>query len=174
MECRIYAEDPANHFFPSPGEILSWRAPHGPGIRLDEGAYAGWTVPGDYDPLLAKLIAWGAQREETIARLERALKELQVTGIRTNATLFQKILADADFREGAIHTRWLDERLTSFFPTRAADPPSGDEALEKEIAMIAAALWHVTHAQPTNLHAQSVSRWRDDGRLEQISRAPKR
>jgi len=57
IECRIYAEDPENHFFPSPGRIIAWRPPHGPGIRLDDGVYAGWTVPGDYDPLLAKLIA---------------------------------------------------------------------------------------------------------------------
>jgi acetyl-CoA carboxylase biotin carboxylase subunit len=175
MECRVYAEDPENHFFPSPGEILSWRAPHGPGIRLDEGVYSGWTVPGDYDPLLAKLIVWGADRSETIARFERALKEMQVTGIRTNTTLFQKILADADFREGAIHTRWLDERLTSFFPARAPDSVPVGDALEKETAMIAAALWHVTQAQqPNNLPAQSVSRWRDDGRREQISRTPER
>ena len=90
MECRIYAEDPANHFFPSPGQIIAWRPPQGPGIRLDEGVYAGWTVPSDYDPLLAKLIAYGADRAETLARLKRALDELQVTGIRTNAGLFLK------------------------------------------------------------------------------------
>jgi len=68
MEVRLYAEDPENNFFPSPGKILSRRAPSGPGIRLDEGVYSGWTVPMDYDPLLAKLIAWGNSREETIAR----------------------------------------------------------------------------------------------------------
>lgn len=173
MECRIYAEDPENHFFPSPGEIISWRPPQGPGIRLDEGVYSGWTVPGDYDPLLAKLIAWGGERRETVARLERALKELLVTGIRTNATLFQRILADSDYREGAIHTRWLDERLTSFLPARARDAESLAETIEKEVAMITAALWHVTQAKkPTDLPAQMPSRWRDDGRREQISRTP--
>ena len=175
MECRIYAEDPENHFFPSPGEIITWRAPHGPGIRVDEGVYSGWTVPGDYDPLLAKLIAWGADRSETIARLERALKELQVTGIRANAILFQKVLADADFREGSIHTRWLDERLTSFFPARAPDSVADGDAHEKEAAMIAAALWYLTQAkQPTDRPSQSGSPWRDDGRREQISRTPER
>lgn len=173
MECRIYAEDPENHFFPSPGKIISWRPPQGPGIRLDEGVYSGWTVPGDYDPLLAKLIALGGDRRETVARLERALKELLVTGIRTNATLFQRILADSDYREGAIHTRWLDERLTSFLPARARDAESLAEAIEKEVAMITAALWHFTQArQPTDLPTQMPSRWRDDGRREQISRAP--
>ena len=73
IECRIYAEDPANNFFPSPGRIAYWRATEGPGIRLDEGVYQGWTVPGDYDPLLSKLIAWGADRGEALARMRRAL-----------------------------------------------------------------------------------------------------
>jgi acetyl-CoA carboxylase, biotin carboxylase subunit len=75
MEVRLYAEDPDNNFFPSPGKILSRHAPTGPGIRLDEGVYEGWTVPNDYDPLLSKLIAWGNSREEAIARLRPAIEE---------------------------------------------------------------------------------------------------
>ena len=75
IECRLYAEDPANNFFPSPGTILSRRAPSGPGIRLDDGVYEGFTVPTEYDPMLGKLIAWGQDRAEAIARLERALEE---------------------------------------------------------------------------------------------------
>ena len=175
MECRIYAEDPENHFFPSPGRIVSWRAPHGPGIRLDEGVYSGWTVPGDYDPLLAKLIAWGADRAEAMARLKRALEELQVAGIHTNTALFQKILASSDFQNGAIHTRWLDERLASLLSAPAQDADSPDEALRTNVAMIAAALWHVSQAKPASAHpAQSVSRWREDGRREQVTRTPDR
>jgi acetyl-CoA carboxylase, biotin carboxylase subunit len=175
MECRIYAEDPENHFFPSPGQIISWRAPHGPGIRLDEGVYSGWTVPSEYDPLLAKLIAWGADRAETLARLQRALEELEIAGIRTNTALFQKILAAANFQKGAIHTRWLDERLASLLAARAPDADSRGEALERKVAMIAAALWHVGQAKPGSEHpAQSVSRWREDGRREQVSRTPDR
>lgn len=175
MECRIYAEDPENHFFPWPGQITLWRTPHGPGIRLDEGVYAGWTVPGEYDPLLAKLIAWGADRAETLARLERALEELQITGIRTNTALFQKILADADFQNGSIHTRWLDERLASLLPASAKDSGASSETLEIKVAMIAAALWHVNQANPAGEHPpQPTSQWRDDGRREQISRTPDR
>ena len=175
MECRIYAEDPENHFFPSPGNIISWRPPHGPGIRLDEGVYSGWTVPGDYDPLLAKLIASGASRIEVIARLQRALAELEIAGIRTNILLFKKILADPDFQKGAIHTRWLDEHLASLLPARATDARGPSEALEIKVAMIAAALWHVGQAKSANEEpAQSVSRWRDDGRREQVSRTPGR
>jgi acetyl-CoA carboxylase, biotin carboxylase subunit len=174
MECRIYAEDPENHFFPSPGRIISWRPPHGPGIRLDEGVYLGWTVPGDYDPLLAKLIASGGSRAEVIARLQRALEEFEIAGIRTNTVLFQKILAAPDFQAGAIHTRWLDERLASLLPALAQDR-SLTEAIEIKVAMIAAALWHVGQAKSVREEPiQSASRWRDDGRREQISRAPDR
>src|ERR1700741_1732496 len=83
MEVRLYAEDPDNNFFPSPGKIIQWHAPSGPGIRMDEGVYVGWTVPNEYDPLLSKLIAWGNSREEAVARLRRALDEYTITGIRT-------------------------------------------------------------------------------------------
>lgn len=176
MECRIYAEDPENQFFPSPGKIISWRVPHGPGIRVDEGVYSGWTVPGDYDPLLAKLIAWGANRTETIARIERALEELQVIGIRSNTSLFQRILADPGFTQAAIHTRWLDEHLSALLDKRAPVTPPADESPEAEAAMIAAAIWQAGQArsldgQPSS---QPISRWREDGRREQISRAPER
>ena len=73
MECRIYAEDPENNYFPSPGKITSLATPEGPGIRLDSGVYEGWTVPIDYDPLLAKLVAYGENRAQVISRLTRAL-----------------------------------------------------------------------------------------------------
>ncbi len=111
IECRIYAEDPDNNFFPSPGKILSRRPPAGPGIRLDDGVAEGYTVSTEYDPLLGKLIAWGQNRAEAIARLHRALEEYTITGIKTNAGLFLRILRDPEFVRGEIFTRWLDERL---------------------------------------------------------------
>ena len=76
IECRIYAEDPDNNFFPSPGKITLLLAPSGPGIRRDSGMYEGWTVPIDYDPLLAKLIGYGTDREQATARLVRALERI--------------------------------------------------------------------------------------------------
>src|SRR5579859_5302302 len=137
MEVRLYAEDPENNFFPSPGKILSRHAPSGPGIRLDEGVYEGWTVPMEYDPLLSKLIAWGNSREETIARLRRALDEYTIMGIRTNVGLFRRILAEPEFLRGEIHTKWLDEVLARPRPPVEPARPGTEEA-----ALIAAALWH--------------------------------
>jgi acetyl-CoA carboxylase biotin carboxylase subunit len=169
MEVRLYAEDPDNNFFPSPGKILSRHAPSGPGIRLDEGVYEGWTVPNEYDPLLSKLIAWGNSREETIARLRRALDEYTVTGIKTNAGLFRRILTEPDFLRGEIHTTWLDQLLTR--KKHLAPQESGAE----EAATIAAALWQYSQSQknsaPLSAEAPS-SRWKQEARRDQLDRTP--
>jgi acetyl-CoA carboxylase biotin carboxylase subunit len=169
IEVRLYAEDPDNNFFPSPGTILSSQAPSGPGIRLDEGVYEGWTVPNDYDPLLSKLIAWGNSREESIARLRRALEEYTITGIKTNAGLFRRILSEPSFLRGEIHTRWLDQLLSRPIASAAATPPGIADA-----AAIAAALWHATQADTNaNSHnASAPSRWKLEGRSEQLDRLP--
>jgi acetyl-CoA carboxylase biotin carboxylase subunit len=178
MEVRLYAEDPDNNFFPSPGKILSRHAPSGPGIRLDEGVYEGWTVPMDYDPLLSKLIAWGNSREETIARLRRALEEYTVTGIKTNTGLFRRILAEPDFLRGEIHTKWLDELLQ-----RAPSPanlPGENSKPDRaaDAAAIAAALWHANRTEKSSGQASAgqdsslSSRWKQEGRRQQLDRLP--
>ena len=112
IECRIYAEDPDNIYFPSPGLITRLISPSGPGIRRDSGMYEGWTVPIEYDPLLAKLVGYGENREQAINRLLRALYEYFVGGIKTNTSLFRRILKDPDFRAGNIDTGFLDRLLT--------------------------------------------------------------
>src|SRR5215831_11805242 len=168
MEVRLYAEDPENNFFPSPGRILSLRVPSGPGIRLDEGVYESWTVPNDYDPLLSKLIAWGNSREETIARLRRALDEYTITGIRTNAGLFRRILEEPDFLRGEIHTRWLDEllRRPAAVSRTSGSTGSSDQADSSAAckAAIAAAIWQAEQStRPTAGAAavnQAPSRWK--------------
>src|SRR6202158_6258109 len=167
MEVRLYAEDPDNNFFPSPGKILSRRAPSGPGIRLDEGVYEGWTVPNDYDPLLSKLIAWGNSREETIARLRRALEEYTVTGIKTNAGLFRRLLTDPVFRRGEIHTKWLDELLSH---QHVNVPPQENHAADA--AAIAAALWQANQweKQSPTKDANQPSRWKQEARRDQLDR----
>jgi acetyl-CoA carboxylase biotin carboxylase subunit len=175
MELRLYAEDPENNFFPSPGKILSRHVPSGPGIRLDDGVYEGWTVPNDYDPLLSKLIAWGNSREETIARLRRALEEYTVTGIKTNAGLFRRILAEPDFLRGEIHTKWLDELLRR----RHSAAPLAEEEKESaasDAAAIAAALWQATRSysqsNASSAAGDTPSRWKLEGRRQQLDRTP--
>lgn len=170
MEVRLYAEDPDNNFFPSPGKILSRRAPSGPGIRLDEGVYEGWTVPNDYDPLLSKLIAWGNSREETLARLRRALEEYAVTGIKTNAALFRRILWEPDFLRGEIHTKWLDELLS-----RRKHATHRNDGGAADAAAIAAALWQTMQSHRNSRPSSSAneeSRWKLEGRREQLDRTP--
>jgi acetyl-CoA carboxylase biotin carboxylase subunit len=174
IECRIYAEDPDNNFFPSPGKIVDCRVPTGPGIRLDEGIYAGWTVPNEYDPMLGKLIAWGSDRGEALARMGRALEEYYASGIKTNVSLFRRILASADFQKGAIYTRWLDDFLSA---EPAAKSAGGDEEeLHAEhAAAIAAFLWHTTLMGGGNASekpAYSESRWKTESRREQVNREP--
>jgi acetyl-CoA carboxylase biotin carboxylase subunit len=120
IECRVYAEDPDNNFFPSPGQITRLISPSGPGIRRDSGMYEGWTVPMEYDPLLAKLIGYAETREQAIQRLERALYEYFVGGIKTNISLFRRILKDPDFRTGKIDTGFLDRLLKRATPERDA------------------------------------------------------
>jgi acetyl-CoA carboxylase biotin carboxylase subunit len=111
IECRIYAEDPENGFMPSPGKIERLIVPAGPGIRDDSGVYEGWMVPVDYDPLLSKLIAWAPSRELAIARLRRAFEEYFIGGIRTNLSLFRKIMADENFARARFDTGTLDRML---------------------------------------------------------------
>lgn len=135
IECRVYAEDPDNNFFPSPGQITRLISPSGPGIRRDSGMYEGWTVPLEYDPLLAKLIGYGTTRDDAIRRLQRALYEYFVGGIKTNIPLFRRILRDEDFRAGRINTGFLDRLLKE--PVELS--PSTSE--EIQIAAVAAAIF---------------------------------
>jgi acetyl-CoA carboxylase biotin carboxylase subunit len=130
IECRIYAEDPDNNFFPSPGKITRLVRPSGPGVREDSGVYEGWTVPLDYDPMLSKLIAYAPDRPTAIARMRRALDEYFVGGIKTNLTLFRRILEHPDFISARIDTGFLDRLL--------ATPPSPAGKDKKDLAGIAA------------------------------------
>jgi acetyl-CoA carboxylase biotin carboxylase subunit len=131
MELRIYAEDPDNNFFPSPGRITRLISPSGPGIRRDSGMYEGWVVPLDYDPLLAKLIAYGEDRTQVINRLRRALPEYFIGGIKTNLSLFRRILLHPDFQAGRVDTGFLDRLLQ--------EPPVGDARTARRTPIVALA-----------------------------------
>ena len=135
IECRIYAEDPDNNYLPSPGKITLLLLPSGPGIRRDSGMYEGWTVPMDYDPLLAKLIGYGSDRDQAIGRLTRALNEYFVGGIKTNIPLFRRILSNSDFRAANIDTGFLDRMLKQ---TDKAGEPNAETV---DVAVIAAGMF---------------------------------
>ena len=112
IECRINAEDPFK-FTPSPGKIVSWHAPGGPGIRVDSHAYAGYYVPPHYDSMVGKVIAYGTTREQAIKRMEIALSEMVVEGILTNIPLHRELMVDARFIEGGTNIHYLEQKLAN-------------------------------------------------------------
>jgi acetyl-CoA carboxylase biotin carboxylase subunit len=160
LECRIYAEDPYNNFLPYPGKITRLTRPFGPGIRIDGCVYEGWTVPMEYDPLLAKLAVWAGNREDATGRMLRALREYDVGGIRTNIGFFRQILEDPEFRSGNLDTGFIDR----FFQRTAAPQAPADLAA---VAALVAALHSANGtAAPT---VESVkSAWKTSGRSEML------
>jgi acetyl-CoA carboxylase biotin carboxylase subunit len=113
IECRIYAEDPANGFLPSTGKLLQFIEPHGPGIRVDSGFRAGDTVTHFYDPMLAKLIVHAESRETAIQKMQAALREFIVHGVVTNIDFLQDVLSHPDFAGGKVSTRWVETNMES-------------------------------------------------------------
>jgi acetyl-CoA carboxylase, biotin carboxylase subunit len=181
IECRIYAEDPDNNYFPSPGRISLLEIPAGPGIRRDTGIYEGWTVPIDYDPLLAKLIGYGSDREQAIHRLQRALYEYVVAGIKTNISLFQRILQDADFRAGKLDTGYLERLLSKPAPPPGITDDGVDRTAERErVAAVAAGIFAALEgAAPKTPNgsanngaaSQPRSAWKQAARVEALRNA---
>ncbi len=135
IECRIYAEDPDNNFAPSPGLVEALRIPDGPGIRDDSCLFKGYEVPIHYDPIVGKLIAWGADRDAAIRRLQRALAEYKVRGIATTIPLFRRVLNDPDFIAGEFDTSYLDRLLAA-----SADAFHREDDKFAEVARLAAAM----------------------------------
>jgi len=110
IECRIYAENPAKNFMPAPGHIGDYSEPTGPGVRVDSGIHADSEVTPYYDPMLAKLITHGKDRDAAISRMRRALAEYRIDALTTNLGMHIEILDDADFVAGNFHTGWLETR----------------------------------------------------------------
>ena len=120
LQCRITSEDPANGFLPSTGRIEHLRLPGGPGVRWDAGVDAGDEVTLFYDSLLAKLIVWAPDRLQAIDRMARALDELVMEGVGTNQGFHRRLMADAEFRNGAIDIQFLERRPDLVRPTLSA------------------------------------------------------
>jgi len=169
IEVRLTAEDPADGFRPQPGRIARWSEPGGPGIRVDSGVENGSTVPGAYDSLLAKILAWGPDRSISIARLRRALEELEVVGIQTCLPFLHHVVADPRFAAGPVDTGYL-ERSWKPGPLRA-------QALED--AALAAALLAWSEVASTSERSSRSARgdepsrsWRHEGWREATERWP--
>jgi acetyl-CoA carboxylase biotin carboxylase subunit len=168
IEVRLYAEDPFNRFAPSPGRIHSLRWPEGPGVRCDCGVVEGGQVSVHYDPMLAKLIFFGADREQALARMERGLGELRVEGIHTSAPLFRALLRDEDFRAARFDVGWLDRKLQS----GELRPLDGEDVAD--LPFLAAAVEHFENshrlaAKPPG-GASARSRWHATAREDAVRR----
>ena len=163
IECRIYAEDPAHGFLPSPGRIEHYLEPGGPWVRVDSGVSTGSVVTVHYDPMIAKLVVWGRNRPECIARLDRALREYRVAGIRTSIGFFRSVLADPEFRSGHYSTAFITpERLAAHQESRTT-----------RIAAIAAAIaQHELDHQPvaSTGSTDGASTWKRMARWRSVNR----
>ncbi|MGA8809120.1 MAG: acetyl-CoA carboxylase biotin carboxylase subunit [Thermoanaerobaculia bacterium] len=161
IECRVYAEDPARKFAPSPGLIRHLDLPQGPGVRNDNGVYAGYTVPVYYDPMLSKLICHAGTREEAIDRMLRALQEYRVDGIKTTIPFFTFLVNHPDFRAANFDTGFIDRIVPELdLEHRAVDGATLDAAFA------AAVIIAFENAQNVRLPEETVSRWRQAARIE--------
>jgi acetyl-CoA carboxylase, biotin carboxylase subunit len=165
IECRIYAEDPMRKFAPSPGLIRYLNLPQGPGVRNDNGVYAGYTVPVHYDPMLSKLICHAPTREEAIARMRRALVEYQVDGIETTIPFFTFLMEHPDFAAAKFDTGFIDRLLPDLDLNRQADPR------ELDAAIAAAAIIAFEESQQVRLPDSTggpASAWKNASRLDAL------
>jgi acetyl-CoA carboxylase biotin carboxylase subunit len=129
IECRIYAEDPARNFMPSPGLIRHITEPLGLGVRHDGYVYEGYEIPMFYDPMISKLIVWGRQREEAIARMRRALYEYKITGVKTSIKFLERIMEAKPFVDGKYNTHFIDENLDYLTTSEECDRTCEDLAI---------------------------------------------
>ena len=175
IECRIYAEDPENNFFPSPGTITHLQEPSGPGIRIDSGVRLNSEVSIHYDSMISKLAVWGRSRSEAIDRLRRALDEYEVSGITTTLPFFRQIVRDDEFIAGRLDTGFIvrfnarrdsAQHAPSGVPARAARVGCGAAAADSDMALIAAALHYVKIQRRASVQvvSQASDRWKLSGR----------
>lgn len=159
IECRIYAEDVDNNFAPSTGKIIHHRLTSGPGIRIDRGIDVLSEVPIYYDPMLSKVIAWGIDREEALARMKRALGEYQISGVITNIPVFNWVLKQKTFLDGTFDINFLDNEFMPLVPDKWKDESSNDY---EEIAAILGALLKHKEFQNTlsNNNISENNSWR--------------
>jgi acetyl-CoA carboxylase biotin carboxylase subunit len=145
IECRIYAEDPASGFIPSPGKVLLARSPEGPGVRYDHAVYSGCEVPVHYDPILGKLAVWAEDRPAACERMIRALKDCVILGVKTPIEFLIDVISSDAFRKGEIHTGFIEEHFGDWRPSPEADRDAALGYVLADMIGIGAG----THGDPT-------------------------
>jgi acetyl/propionyl-CoA carboxylase alpha subunit len=165
IECRVYAEDPYNGFLPSQGRILRLRLPSGAGVRNDVGIFEGYDVPLHYDPLLAKLIVYGRDRNEARLRMLRAFDEYRIDGIQTTIPFHRWLLAQEDFARGELDTGTIERRFAGLKPDGG-----GEDELVAVIGAVLYAHEHRSSITPASVSARAPSAWK---RSERTRRWPR-
>jgi acetyl/propionyl-CoA carboxylase alpha subunit len=165
IEARVLAEDPEAGFLPATGEIAHLQMTGGPGVRVDSALYIGAPVTADYDSLIAKVIAWGEDRNHAIQRLRRALAEFDIAGVPTDIKFLLQILESSSFLAGRADTTYLD----TFHPPES----EGEDVDERDLAMVAAMITHQARrkAESGVYHNGNEKLWRQTAWREQMRRS---
>lgn len=167
IECRIYAEDTSKNFMPSPGLITHINEPMGFGVRIDGYTYRGYKIPIYYDPMISKMISWGITRAEAIDRMQRALSEYKITGVKNSVNFLRRIMKTPDFVNGKYDTHFIDKNREFLFTIEPTEP------VREDIAMIAAYLeYHhqLESVTPCVMHNALGNNWKDLGRKRNVLR----
>ncbi len=160
IECRLYAEDPADHFLPAAGPLLTFHQPWGPGVRFDSGFTSGDEISVHYDPLIAKLITYAEDRQAAILKMETALRHTVLLGVSNNIHFLQDVLAHPDFQSGKAHTTWVEATFAGWRDT-VCDLPAE--------VLVAAALaqWQSSGTEANTLENDPYSPWREGDSFRQ-------
>ena len=169
INCRVSAEDPYNDFMPCPGTVTRFHPAGGPGVRVDTHLYAGYSISVFYDPLIVKLAAWGSNREESIRRMQNALNELVIEGVKTTIPFHRKIMEDECFLKGDIHINFVEERIGELLPAQTLE--------DEEAAAVVAVL--VDQMEGRGVRAvipkrepKAISMWKLAGRVRRRGKMP--
>jgi acetyl-CoA carboxylase biotin carboxylase subunit len=169
INCRINAEDPYNDFMPCPGTVTRFHPAGGPGVRVDTHLYAGYSISVFYDPLIVKLAAWGSNREESIRRMQNALDELVIEGVKTTIPFHRKIMEDECFLKGDVHINFIEERIGDLLPAQTLR--------DEEVAAVVAFL--VDQMEGRGFRAvipkrepKAISMWKLAGRVRRRGKMP--
>ena len=164
IECRVYAEDAANNFMPAPGKVTHISIPYGVGVRVDGYIYEGFEIPIYYDPLIAKLIVWGRNREDAIERTRRALQEFKIAGVKNSLNFLENIMTAPDFVKGNYTTHFIDENIDHLLHVERCKDDCEDMVI---ISAFLEYLYRIRKASPKEMTALK-NNWKDYSRIRSV------